>query len=136
MYSFHCEQEKDTSPASGNVYIVFCANSSGFRLVFAVSILENSGDELAPTPHPPPPRGGPRRGFGGKMAKSLLPVPILDSLNTVMQRTANENAAGLRRICKRSSLDSIVVSALHHCFQILNMVVSIGSSREIVPSTA
>ena len=30
---------------------------------------------------------------------------ILDSLNKMMQRTANENAAGLRRICKRSFTD-------------------------------
>ena len=27
---------------------------------------------------------------------------ILDSVNAIMQRTANENAAGLPRICKRS----------------------------------
>ena len=34
--------------------------------------------------------------------KTYSPPQILDSLNTLMQRTANKNAAGLRRNCKRS----------------------------------
>ena len=35
--------------------------------------------------------------------KSPTAAKIMDSLNIMMQRTTNENAAGLRRICKRKS---------------------------------
>ena len=46
-----------------------------------------------------------------------------EQLNIMMQRTANENAACLRRICKRSYQPKIErVSALHHCYNRVNLV--------------
>ena len=36
------------------------------------------------------------------------PEVLKISLNTMMQRTANENAAGLRKICKGSDMPKVV----------------------------
>ena len=44
--------------------------------------------------------------------KRLTAPKILDSLNTMMQRTASKNAAGLRRICKRSDQRKLLQTGL------------------------
>ena len=43
-----------------------------------------------------------------KSPPSLREQTLKDSLNTMMQGTENENAAGLRRICKRSDQPKLV----------------------------
>ena len=59
----------------------------------------------------------------------------LDSLNTMIQRNANENAAGLRRICKRCrcpiKLSVYIESALHHGFLVSTWVRSIKKLRAL-----
>ena len=48
----------------------------------------------------------PKQSCGGRGFKSSLREMFV-GINTMMQRTANENAAGIRRICKRSDQPKI-----------------------------